>query len=303
MSAPSSSVAGRARAKTRRIIRRSSGSVSLMRISPPVTPASAMNEPISMWSGPIVVRRSRRARPAPVTGSTLEPMPRMSAPILTSMRARSWTCGSQAALPMTSRPASARRPAARSRCAMTDGSSMNTSPARRPPARASRLDVAVVRSTSAPRARKASRCGSSRRRPITSPPGGGIVGAAEAREQRPGEQERGADALGRASRSTTASAVMPAAQMATSCSPRHSTVAPSRSSSSSIASTSRMRGTLRDDDLVRGEHGRGEASGGPVLVAGGHDGAGQRNAAVDDELLHAVERPLDPPGAAGARLG
>ncbi len=55
-SAPSSSVRRPRRAKTRRIIRRSSGSVSLMRRSPPVTPASAMNEPISMWSGPTSVR-------------------------------------------------------------------------------------------------------------------------------------------------------------------------------------------------------------------------------------------------------
>src|SRR4051812_36240213 len=38
---------------------------------------------------------------------------------------------------------------------------------------------------------------------------------------------------------------MPAAQIATSCSPRHSTVAPRCSSRSSIECTSRMRGTLR----------------------------------------------------------
>ena len=36
-------------------------------------------------------------------------------------------------------------------------------------------------------------CGSSRRRPITSPPGGGTIAWPEAREQRAGEQERGAD--------------------------------------------------------------------------------------------------------------
>jgi hypothetical protein len=34
-------------------MRRSSGTQSRMRSSPPVQAASAMNEPISMWSGPI----------------------------------------------------------------------------------------------------------------------------------------------------------------------------------------------------------------------------------------------------------
>ena len=38
-------------------------------------------------------------------------------------------------------------------------------------------------------------CGSSGRRPITSPPGGGTLARAAAREQRAGEQERGADPL------------------------------------------------------------------------------------------------------------
>ena len=36
-------------------MRRSPGTVSLIRSSPPVTPASAMKLPISMWSGAIVV--------------------------------------------------------------------------------------------------------------------------------------------------------------------------------------------------------------------------------------------------------
>src|SRR5919204_518862 len=99
-SAPSTSVRSPRRLKTRRIMRRSSGSVSLMRSSPPVTPASAMNEPISMWSGPTsCVHPPSSARPVIVR--TFEPMPRMSAPIFTSIRARSWTCGSHAALPIT----------------------------------------------------------------------------------------------------------------------------------------------------------------------------------------------------------
>ena len=51
----------------------------------------------------------------------------MSAPIFTSMRARSWTWGSQAALPMTVVPG-VRAAAIRAfSVAITEGSSMNTS--------------------------------------------------------------------------------------------------------------------------------------------------------------------------------
>ena len=106
-SLPSSSERRPRRSKTRRIMRRSLGIVSRMRSSPPVTPASAMNEPISMWSGPIVWSQPCSSA-APLTVSTLEPMPSMPAPIFTSIRARSWTCGSQAALPMTVEPGRAR---------------------------------------------------------------------------------------------------------------------------------------------------------------------------------------------------
>ena len=89
--------------------------------------------------------------------------------------------------------------------AMTDGSSMKTSPARRPPGARSSMSRAC--SKVAPSAAKASRCGSRRRRPMTSPPGGGMRDAAEAGEQRPGEQERGADALGQLAVEHAASAV------------------------------------------------------------------------------------------------
>src|SRR5919199_1430215 len=171
-SAPSSSVRRPSRSKTRRIIRRSSGSVSLIRSSPPVTPASAMNEPISMWSGPTsCVQPPSCSRPVMVR--TFDPMPRMSAPIFTSIRARSWTCGSHAALPMTVVPGVRAAAMTAFSVAITDGSSMKTSPARRWPFGAVSM---MSRSCTklAPRARNASRCGSRRRRPMTSPPGGGM---------------------------------------------------------------------------------------------------------------------------------
>src|SRR3954447_24583061 len=240
-SAPSSWVSNPMRRKTRRIIRRSSGSVSLIRISPPVMPAMAMNDPISMWSGPMscVVPPSVSA---PVTCRTLEPMPRMSAPILTSMRARSTTCGSEAALKIWVSPGVRAAASSAFSVPMTDGSSMKTSPADSLPA--SDRIVWSWRSMRAPSAWKASRCGSSRRRPMTSPPGGGMSARPKRASSGPASRK---DARIRAEirGSTDDSAVMPAAQMATAWSPRHSTVAPRSSSRSSMAWTSRMRGMLR----------------------------------------------------------
>ena len=46
-----------------------------------------------------------------------------------------------------------------------------------------------------------------------------------------------------------------------------------------------LRDVVQDDLLVR-QQARREQRQGRVLVAGGHDGAGQRHAAFDDELLH-----------------
>ena len=114
-------------------------------------------------------------------------------------------------------------------------------------------------------------------------------GPAEAREQRSGEQERGADQLGelaldldsRARRRRTA---RPRWRRAS----RRVDADPARMSS--IASTSRMRGTLRTmtSSSVRRQDARiGSA---PFLLPAGDHRAGQRHAAFDDELLHELER-------------
>ena len=147
-----------------------------------------------MWSGPtswVQPPSSRR----PVTVRTFDPIPRMSAPILLSIRARSWTWGSQAALPITVVPGVSAAAMSAFSVAITEGSSMKTSAARRPPLGASMTMSRSVRNV-APRQPKASRWGSRRRRPMTSPPGRRHLRAAEARQQRAGEEERGADALG-----------------------------------------------------------------------------------------------------------
>ena len=100
-------------------------------------------------------------------------MPWMSAPIFTSMRARSWTWGSHAALPITVVPGVSAAAISAFSVAITEGSSMNTSVGRSP--RGALSTISPSHSTRAPIARKASRWGSRRRRPITSPPGGGIT--------------------------------------------------------------------------------------------------------------------------------
>ena len=147
------------------------------------------------------------------------------------------------------------------------------------------------RRTSAPSARKASRCGSSRRRPITSPPGRRHVGLAEARQQRPGEQERRADALGQRRRrprvrvTLVGAAARPRARRATRrCTPR------SLEQREHRLHVADARHVAQHDLLLGQQRGREDRQRG-VLVAGGHDRARERVPAFDDELLHARVRP------------
>ena len=103
--------------------------------SPPVTPASAMNDAISMWSG-LTVYSHPPSFATPCTCMTLEPMPSIAAPILLSIRATSCTCGSQAALRMIVVPSIAAAAISAFSVPITDGSSMKKSTGRRPASRA-----------------------------------------------------------------------------------------------------------------------------------------------------------------------
>src|SRR3954466_3871370 len=230
----------RSRSKTRQIIRMSSGTQPSIRSSPPVTPASAMNEAISMWSGETECSHPPSA-PMPWTYMTLEPMPSIAAPILLSMRARSCTCGSLAALRITVVPGVSAAAISAFSVPITDGSSMKKSVERSPPLGARSL---MWRSCSpaAPSARKASRCGSSRRRPMTSPPGGGI--RAEPKRASSGPATRKEARMRSASAGSTSVVGMSAAVSATLLSSSRSTATPRSASSVSMASVSRMRGTL-----------------------------------------------------------
>src|SRR3954447_21424941 len=167
----------------------------------------------------------------------------MRAPICISMRARSWTWGSPAALWMTVEPGVRGAAISAFSVAITEGSSMKKSQARKPAAGARRR-YQRSGSTSAPSARKASRWGSRRRRPITSPPGGGISARPKRASSGPASRKE-ARMRSASPRSTPDSGSTAAAFSATVCSSRHSTPTPRWSSSSIIAATSEMRGTLR----------------------------------------------------------
>ena len=300
-SAPSSSVCRPRRPKTRRIIRRSSGSVSLMRSSPPVTPASAMNEPISMWSGPtscVQPPSSCRAgdgqhvrADALDVGAHLHEHPRevldvrLAGGVADDRRAGRQRGGHQRVLGRHDRrlvheDVAGAQPAARggrARC--------RASCAKRRPERAEGVEVRV-------QAAAADDVAAGRRH----------VGLAEAGQQRAGEQERGADALGVRAVDVRRRRSTPAAHSATSLSSRHST------SHADALEHAQHRLDVADprhvahDDLLGGQDRGGEDRQGAVLVAGGDDRAAQRHAAVDDELLHDEGLPPRRVRQSGARL-
>ena len=193
-----------------------------------------------MWSGETECSQPPSSA-SPCTVITLEPMPSIAAPIFTSMRARSWTCGSEAALRITVVPSISAAAISAFSVPITDGSSMKKSHACRPPSGA-RMSMSRPCSTVAPSARKASRCGSRRRRPITSPPGGGI--SAAPKRVSSGPATRNEARIRSASAASAAVLPAPSPRRETVFSPRRSTLTPRSASSASIASTSRMTGTL-----------------------------------------------------------
>ena len=219
----------------------------------------------------------------PWTCITFEPMPSIAAPILFSIRARSCTCGSQAALRITVVPAVAAAAISAFSVPITDGSSMKKSHGVRPPSGAL-MTMSWPCSTFAPSARNASRCGSSRRRPITSPPGGGIVAAPNRASSGPAARN---EARMRSARAASTSVLVTFAAFITTVfglgrSMRHAEVLEQLEQRLGVPD---VRDVVQRHVLVR-EQRAGQQRQRGVLVSGGHDGAGQRHAAFDDELLH-----------------
>ena len=194
----------------------------------------------SMWSAAIRCE-APPSLSRPCTVITFEPMPSISAPIFTSRRARSWTCGSEAALAIVVGPGVSAAAISAFSVPITDGSSMKTEHGFSPPSGA---EISIQREPSmrAPMSRKASRCGSRRRRPMKSPPGGGI--RASPKRARSGPASRN-EARMRAE-SSSSGEVSPTASACrrSSLAAVHATFTPRRSSIASCASVSRIRGTF-----------------------------------------------------------
>ena len=123
--------------------------------------------------------------------------------------------------------------------AMTDASSRKICAPTSPPAQL----VALVRPrSSAPSAANAWMCGSSRRRPITSPPGGGTLARPKRASSGPASRNEARIRLASSSSASSSSARRRATR--TSFGAVHSASAPRSASSSTIVSTSRIRGTF-----------------------------------------------------------
>ncbi len=143
--------------------------------------------------------------------------------------------------------------------------------------------------TSAPRARKASRCGIEAATSDHVAAGRRHVGLAEAGEQRAGQQERGADALGQAGVHLGVGDPVAADR-------DHVLVAPLslraevHEQLDHRLHVADARHVAQHDLLGRQQRG-GECGQRGVLVAGGYERPGEGRSAFDDELLHARVRP------------
>src|SRR4029450_10612866 len=179
------------------------------------------------------------SRSTPSMVRRLEPMPEMRAPRPTRKRHRSWTWGSQAALPIPVRPSARTAAMIAFSVAVTDASSRNIDAPRSRPTSSSRTRSKLAWT---PREGKAGWWVWSGRRPITSRPGGGsrqwpvlaTSGAASSTDARMRVHRTGSSDGRR----------RPRGSMRTWLGPLRSTVAPVEATSSSIVSTSRIWGTL-----------------------------------------------------------
>ena len=235
-----------------------------------------------MWSGETVCSQPPSSA-RPWTVITLEPMPSIAAPIFTSMRARSCTWGSDAALRITVVPSISAAAMSAFSVPITDGSSMKKSQACRPPSGARRGCRARARPSRRGRGTRRG-AGSRRRRPITSPPGGGITALPKRVSSGPATRN---EARMRSARAPSTSVVVTSAACSEIVfSPRRST------RHAEVVEQLQHRLHVPDvrdvveHDLLRRQQAAGQQRQGRVLVAGGHDRAGQRHPAFDDEFLH-----------------
>ena len=207
-------------------------------MSLPVAAARPMKLPTSMCSG-----ATRQSPPCssvtPWMRSTFDSIPSIWAPSETRKRQRSWTCGSQAAFPITVSPSA-------STAAMTTFSVAITLASSRkidfPRSFGARISKRPLTSISTPSSARPWMCGSSRRRPMTSPPGGGTIALPSRASS--GPASRNEARIRRQSSSSRSDLWTPTGSIRISFSPSHSASAPMSTSSSTIVCTSRIRGTF-----------------------------------------------------------
>src|SRR5919106_3633422 len=179
------------------------------------------------------------SRSTPRTVRTFEPMPSMSAPSETRKWQRSWTCGSHAAFTIVVSPRARTAAVTAFSVPVTEASSRKMCAPTSPSVRMWKRRFAR---TSAPRRTKAWMCVSSRRRPMTSPPGGGTI--ASPHRARSGPARR-MDARMRAQSSSSSSRFATStAWTRTAPLPSGRTSTPRSAASASIVSTSRIAGTF-----------------------------------------------------------
>ena len=261
---------------------RSSGSASRIRSSPLVAAASAMKLATSMWSGQI-----RCSAPPslsrPCTVITFEPMPSICAPILTSRRARSWTWGSQAAFAIVVGPAVSAAAISAFSVAITEGSSMKIPQGFEAAVRRRDLDPALALDQGAHVAE-----GVEVR--VEAPPADEVAARrrhprlAEARQQRAGEQERGADPRGQLLVDLGVRDGVGLEAKLVVAAPVGLHAEPLEQGDLGLGVADPRH--VGEHELLVGEQAGGDDRQRRVLVPGGDDLARERAAALDDELLH-----------------
>ena len=169
----------------------------------------------------------------------LVPMPEIWAPSVSSMRQSPCTWGSQAALRMMLRPEASTAAIRMFSVPVTEGSSRKISAPFRP---GDEMRIIASNSTVAPSAVKPPKWVSSRRRPMTSPPGGERVVEPKRASSGPANK---IEARSLRQRSAGASPLAtPPLLISTVFAPSHWWRPPMRSMIWSMMSTSSMRGTL-----------------------------------------------------------
>ena len=214
-------------------------SASSIQRSPPVTAASPMKLATSMCSG--AIRYSPPpSRSTPRMRSTFDSMPSICAPSETRNRQRSWTCGSHAALPITVSPSASTAAMTAFSVPITLASSRKTClPASRSARNSNARSIVERRAELLERVdvrRRAGGVRSRRRR---------AAGATRGRSARSAGRRRGTT-RGCAMRALGSTSVFdtPRASIRTSFGAEPLVSAPRSSSSSTIVSTSRIRGTF-----------------------------------------------------------